>query len=85
MANEPCVHVTVGVIVPSTSSVAVRVEAAVAPEATLSRVAGVKVMTGGVASLAMETVNVAVPSLSAASEAVAVHVASVSTLTTGAV
>ena len=83
-AKEPCVQVTVGVIVPSTSSVAVRVDSAVSPEAT-ARVAGLKVITGGVVSLATEIVIVAVPSFPAASVAVAVHVAMVSALTSGAV
>jgi len=63
---------------------AVGVNAAVAPEAT-SRVPGLKVTTGAVISLVMEIVSVPVPSLLAASEAVAVHVAMVSALTTGAV
>ena len=84
-SKEPASHVTVGVIVPSTSSVAVTLNIAVAPEATAVRAAGVKVTTGGVVSLAMETVSVAVPVFPAASEAVAVHVAVVSTLKTGAV
>jgi len=87
-AKEPIVHVTVGVIVPSTSSVAVRVTETIAPEAT-SRVSGLKVIIGGSVSGAsgavMETESVAVPSFPAASVAVTVHVASVSALTTGAV
>ena len=83
--KEPIVHVTTGTSSPSTSSVAVRVDSAVSPEATV-RVSGLKVTTGGVASLAMETVSVTgSAAFPAASVAVAVHVAAVSTLTTGAV
>ena len=83
-AKEPIVHVTVGVIVPSTSSVAVRVTETVAPEFTVN-VAGLKLNSGATVSLATEIVSVAVPAFPAASVAVAVHVAMVSTLTSGAV
>ena len=41
LAKEPASHVTVGTTVPSTSSVAVRVDDPVPPEST-ARVAGVK-------------------------------------------
>ena len=86
--KEPRVQVTVGPLVTPTLSVAVRVTAAVPPEITVT-LAGLKDTTGGTASGAsgavMETVSVAVPAFPAASEAVAVHVASVSVLRTGAV
>ena len=83
-ANEPCVHVTAGPIVTPTLSVAVTVTAAVAPD-NKERIPGLKVITGGVVSLATVIVSVAVLPLPAASVAVAVHVVVVSTLTTGAV
>ena len=87
-AKEPTVHVTSGPVVTPTSSVAVRVDDPVPPEST-ARVAGLNVKTGGTVSGAsgavMETVSVAVPAFPASSETVAVHVAMVSTLTTGAV
>ena len=70
-------------------SVAVRVDINVPPEGIPGEnaVDGLKVTTGGVVSggAVMETVNVAVSVFPAASEAVAVHVAMVSTPTTGAV
>ena len=85
-AKEPCVHVTVGVIVLSALSVAVSVDATVAPEATSSRVSGVKAKTGGsVSGTVIVTVSVAVPEFPAASVAAAVHWAMVSTSTSGAV
>ena len=88
MAKEPTSHVTSGPVVTPTSSVAVRVDDPVPPESTV-RVAGVNVKTGGTVSeasgAAMETVSVAVPAFPAASLAVAVQVAPVSALTTGAV
>ena len=84
LAKEPASHVTSGPVVTPTLSVAARVTAAVPPEVTVM-LAGLKVTTGGVVSLAMETVSVAVPSFPAASLAVAVHVAMVSALTSGAV
>ena len=85
LKEPPPVHVTVGTTVPSTTSVAVRVDDPVPPEPT-SNVAGLKVTTGGVVSLGMtETVSVAVPAFPEASEAVAVHVAMVLASTSGAV
>ena len=88
-SKDPNVQVTVGVIVPSTLSVAVRVDINVPPEGIAGENAldGVKVTTGDVVSggAVMETISAAVPSFPAASRAVAVHVAVVSTLTTGAV
>ena len=83
-AKEPASHVTSGTTVPSRLSVAVRVDDPVSPEST-EIVAGLKVTTGGVVSAATEIVSMAVPVFPAASEAVAVHVAMVSALTTGAV
>ena len=84
-AKEPASHVTSGPAVTPTLSVAVRVDIPVPPEAT-ARVAGVKVTTGGVVSAATEIVSVTgSAAFPAASEAVAVHVAAVSALTTGAV
>ena len=83
--KEPASHVTVGPVVTPTLSVAARVAVTVAPEATLSRVDGLKDKTGDSVSGATEIMSVAVPSFPAASAAVAVHVAMVSSLTTGAV
>ena len=90
LAKEPASHVTSGATVPSKSSVAVTVTGTVAPEATSSRVAGVKVITGGSVSGAGLTraKNTALPLLPAASRAVAVHLSitvRASALTTGAV
>ena len=92
MANEPASHVTLGATVPSKSSVAVTVTATVAPETTSSRVAGVKVITGGTVSGSgaglTRAKNVPVPLLPGPSRAVAVHLSitvRVPTLTTGAV
>jgi len=86
LKEPPSVHVTVGVTVSSRLSVAVSVAATVAPEATVI-LAGLKDTTGASVSCGavMETVSLALPLLPAASKAVAVHVAVVSTLTAGAV
>ena len=67
-----------------TLSVAVRVTETVSPEFTVN-VAGLKLTSGATVSLATETVSAAVPAFPAASEAVAVHLAMVSALRTGAV
>ena len=83
-AKEPASHVTSGPVTTPTLSVAVRVDDPVPPEFTVN-VPGLKITSGATVSLATETVSVAVPSFPAASEAVAVHVAVVSALTTGAV
>ena len=84
LAKEPIVHVTVGPVVTPTLSVAVRVDMAAPPEITVM-LAGLKVSVGRSVSLATEIVSVAVPAFPAASEAVAVHLAMVSALRTGAV
>ena len=82
--KEPVRQRTPGPPVTPTLSVAVRVTETVAPEFTVN-VAGLKLTSGATVSLATEIVIVAVPSFPAASVAVAVHVAVVSTLTAGAV
>jgi hypothetical protein len=82
--EPPFVQLTVGPDVTPASSVAVRVAVAVCPDATV-RDTGLKVTTGAVVSGLIVTVKVAVPSLPAASLAVAVHSLVVVLVTAGAV
>jgi len=83
----PFVQLTVGPVVTAVSSVAVSVELPVWPDSTES-VAGLNVTTGAVVSgtgTVIVTVSVAVPSLPAASLAVAVQTLWVSEVTVAAV
>ena len=70
--KEPASHVTSGPVVTATLSVAVRVDDPVPPESTVN-VAGLKDSRGDSLSGRKITLSVAVPSLPAASVAVAVH------------